>query len=265
MTLLQLVVLAVVQGLTEFLPVSSAAHLILVSRFTDWADQGLAFDTATHVGTLIAVMIYFRRDLARMAVSMRPNAPQADRRLLRALIVATLPALMVGALAAGFVEAFLREPLLIAGTTIFFALVLLVADRTGIQQRGVDSVGWKTGLWIGLAQVLALIPGTSRSGITITAAMFLGLRRDAAARFSFLMSIPIIAAAGGWGFLQAFRAGESVDLFNFGLAAAISGMVAWATVAAFLAWLKRHGMTPFVIYRLVLGVVLLAWFWPGTN
>lgn len=263
MTLIQAVVLAVVQGLTEFLPVSSAAHLILVSRLTGWVDHGLAFDTAVHAGTLAAVVVYFRHDLLRMAGSLRPGAPSGDRRLLGALAVATLPALLAGALTAGLVGTYLRSPLVIAGTTLFFAVLLWLADRFTPKSLDVPAIGWKKALWIGLAQVLALVPGTSRSGITITAGLALGLTREAAARFSFLLSIPIIAAAGAWGFLQAWRAGEAMDLALFTLGALLAAIVAWLTIAAFLAWVRRAGLTPFVIYRLVLGSLLLVWFWPS--
>lgn len=263
MTLIQVIVLAVVQGLTEFLPISSAAHLILVSRVTGWVDQGLAFDTAVHAGTLAAVVVYFRHDLLRMAGALRAHAPDEDRRLLGAVAIATLPALLVGVLVAGLVSTYLRSPLLIAGTTLLFAVLLWLADRFTPKNLGVAAVGWKKALLVGLAQVLALIPGTSRSGITITAGLALGLTREAAARFSFLMSIPIIAAAGAWGFLKAVRTGETMDFAMFALGALISGIVGWLTIAAFLAWLRRAGLTPFVIYRLALGTVLLIWFWPA--
>lgn len=263
MTPLQVLVLAVLQGLTEFLPISSSAHLVLVSRVTGWADQGLAFDAAIHLGTLVAVTAHFRGEVRQVFRGLTSGAEAADRRLAGALAIATLPVLVIGFLAAGWIEAHLRDPLLIAGTTMGFALVLLAADRLGRGDRGVDAVGWRLGLMLGLAQVLALVPGTSRSGITITAALAAGLNRESAARFSFLMSIPVIAAAGGWGLVQALRDGESLQLAVFLSAAAISGIVAWLTVAAFLAWVRRHGMLPFVIYRLVLGVLLLVWFWPA--
>ncbi|MGK7296690.1 MAG: undecaprenyl-diphosphate phosphatase [Candidatus Wenzhouxiangella sp. M2_3B_020] len=263
MTALQLIVLALIQGISEFLPVSSSAHLILVAQFSAWGDQGLAFDAAVHVGTLTAVVAYFRRELiALIRAGMDRNGDPIQRRLLAGLAIATLPALAVGALAADFIEMWLRSPLVIAGTTIGFGLALWLADRLGACTRGLETLGVRGALFIGLAQVLALVPGTSRSGITITAGLALGLEREAAARYSFLLSIPIIAAAGGWGFVNGLAEGGSFEFGRFLAAATISGIFAWLTIAAFLAWLRRFGMAPFVAYRLILGAFLLYWFWP---
>jgi undecaprenyl-diphosphatase len=260
-TTIQLIVLALIQGVSEFLPVSSSAHLALVSQFTDWADQGLAFDAAVHAGTLAAVLIHFRRDLYRLAADgLRRHGDPVQRRLLAGLAVATLPALVVGALAADWIEAWLRSPQLIAATTIGFGLLLGAADRLGRKTRTSESLTLGDALLIGLSQVLALVPGTSRSGVTITAGLALGLTREQAARYSFLLSIPIIAAAGGWGFVTGLAEGGSFELGRFAAAAAVAGVFAWATIAAFLAWLRRFGMMPFVVYRLVLGGFLLVWF-----
>ncbi len=265
MTWLQIVVLALIQGISEFLPVSSSAHLVLVSYFTDWVDQGLAFDAAIHVGTLAAVLIYFRQDLLRLLRSVFGKGSLTDRLLLQCLIVATLPALIVGALASDWIELWLRSPLLIATATIIFGLLLGLADRMGARSSAIEQLSRRDALLIGLAQILALIPGTSRSGITITAGLGLGLSREAAARFSFLLSIPIIAAAGGWGFVSGFRAGGQFELLQFLIGALISGAFAWLTIAIFMAWLRRFGLMPFVIYRLLLGIFLLAWFWPASG
>lgn len=262
MTFFQLIVLALIQGVSEFLPVSSSAHLALVAPLTGWADQGLAFDAAVHAGTLIAVVIHLRPELAGLIREGVPGRDPVQRSLLIGLMIATLPALLVGALASDWIEAWLRNPLLIAWTTIGFGLLLGAADRWGPRRRVIESVGWRSALMIGLAQTLALVPGTSRSGVTITAGLALGLTREAAARYSFLLSIPIIAAAGGWGFLRGLRDGGSFELAQFAIAAAASGLFAWLTIAAFLAWLRRAGMTPFVLYRLLLGVALLVAFWP---
>ncbi|MEM7053643.1 MAG: undecaprenyl-diphosphate phosphatase [Pseudomonadota bacterium] len=262
MTWLQIVVLALIQGVSEFLPVSSSAHLALVNQFSDWADQGLAFDAAVHTGTLVAVLIYFRSDLANLLSAFSASASRAQKTLLFALLIATMPALLVGALASSWIELWLRSPLLIAATTIVFGLLLGLADLSGKKDRPIERIGPKSALWIGLAQILALVPGTSRSGVTITAGLSLGLTRESAARFSFLLSIPIIAAAGGWGFVSGMRDGGSFELVQFLLGAMVSGVFAWLTIALFMAWLKRFGMMPFVIYRLILGVFLLIWFWP---
>ncbi|MEX0914945.1 MAG: undecaprenyl-diphosphate phosphatase, partial [Wenzhouxiangellaceae bacterium] len=185
-----------------------------------------------------------------------------QRKLLAGLAVATLPALVVGALAADWIGLWLRSPLVIAATTMGFGLLLGLADRFGAGRRALESLSTRGALFIGLAQVLALIPGTSRSGVTITAGLVLGLEREAAARYSFLLSIPIIAAAGGWGFVTGLADGGSFEFGRFLTAAIIAGVFAWLTIAAFLAWLRRFGMTPFVVYRLILGAFLLVWFWP---
>jgi len=263
MTLLQIVVLALVQGVSEFLPVSSSAHLVLVHFFSRWPDQGLAFDSSVHVGTLAAVCLYFRAELLRLARAAFDQADREGRLLLFGLGLATVPALVVGALLSNWIELWLRNPLLIAATTIVFGLVLGAADRWGARRIEIDRLGYRGALWIGLAQVLALVPGTSRSGITISAGLALGLTRRAAARYSFLLSIPIIAAAGVWGFVKGLRAGGSFEAGQFLLGAGLSGLFAWATIALFLAWLQRAGMLPFVVYRLALGCFLLVWFWPN--
>lgn len=262
MTPLQIIVLALIQGISEFLPVSSSAHLVLVGQFVEgWGDQGLAFDAAVHAGTLIAVMVYFRRDLAAMCRgALNRRADPAGGRLLMAVALATIPALIVGALASGLIEAWTRNPVLIAWTTIVFGLLLGVADRFGRKAEPVEMLGLRAALFIGLAQVLALVPGTSRSGVTITAGLALGLTREASARFSFLLSIPIIAAAGAWGFASGLARGGSFELGQFAIGALIAGVFAWLTIAAFMAWLRRFGMGPFVTYRLLLGIFLLYWF-----
>lgn len=263
MTPLQLIVLALIQGISEFLPVSSSAHLILVGQFFQWADQGLAFDAAVHAGTLAAVVLYFRRDLAALTrAGLDREGDQVQRGLLLGLAIASVPALAVGALAADWIELWLRNPLVIATTTIVFGIALGLADRHGARRRPLESLNLRDAFLIGLGQVLALVPGTSRSGITITAGLGLGLTREAAARYSFLLSIPIIAAAGGWGFATGLADGGSFEVGRFLAAALIAGVFAWLTIAAFLAWLRRFGMGPFVVYRLILGVFLLIWFWP---
>jgi len=262
-TALQILVLALIQGVSEFLPVSSSAHLILVAQLSTWGDQGLAFDAAVHAGTLTAVVMYFRSELIALArAGLDRNGDPIQRRLLAGLAIATLPALVVGALAADLIEIWLRSPLVIAITTIAFGLVLWLADRFGTRNRRLETLGIRGAVFIGLAQVLALVPGTSRSGITISAALALGLEREAAARYSFLLSIPIIAAAGGWGFVNGLADGGSFEFGRFLVAAAISGLFAWLTITVFLAWLRRFGMAPFVAYRLILGAFLLYWFWP---
>jgi undecaprenyl-diphosphatase len=261
MTLIQIIVLALIQGLTEFLPVSSSAHLILGSKAFGWPDQGLVFDVATHLGTLIAVLIYFRHDLIEMAKAwlgpVRNDADRRHRAMVVYLAIASVPALLIGFLAHDLVEFYLRDLRIIAWTTIGFGLVLWLADAVGPKQRSIGEINVKSAVIIGLAQAFALIPGASRSGVTITAGRFLGFSPDAAARFSFLLSIPIIGAAGSFGVLRVASGDAPIEWGQFMLAVVLAAVAGWLCIAAFLALLKRVGLMPFVIYRLLLGAVLL--------
>ena len=265
MSLLQIIVLALIQGLTEFLPVSSSAHLILGSKVFGWPDQGLVFDVATHLGTLVAVFIYFRQDLLEIVKAwMTPVATESDRRhraMAVYLAVASVPALLVGVLAHEAVELYLRDVHVIAWTTIGFGLLLWIADWRCSRLRDLSRINLPRAVLIGLAQALALIPGVSRSGVTITAGRLLGFSPDAAARFSFLLAIPIIAAAGSYGALRVLSGDAEIDWSQFLLAMAISAIAGWVCIAAFLALLKRVGLLPFVLYRLALGLILL-WIFP---
>jgi len=264
MSLIQIIVLALVQGFTEFLPISSSAHLILVPVLSDWEDQGLAFDVAMHVGTLIAVVIYFRKELSAMlrdwlrSIALRQLV--GESRLAWAVCWGTLPAALAGLLFNDFIDSELRSPLVIAATTIGFGLLLWLGDVRGSRHRDEHSINWKDVVIIGLSQALALIPGTSRSGITMTAALLLGLTREAAARFSFLLSVPIIIMAGGYNTLKLIESGEAVDWPGLGLGVGLSMLTAYTCIHFFLKLLERMGMLPFVIYRLLLGIVLLALF-----
>lgn len=264
MDVVQLLVLAIVQGLTEFLPVSSSAHLILVPVIFGWPDQGLAYDVAVHVGTLAAVVLYFRRELMQLTRAswtwLRFREPSAEARLALAVVLGTIPVGLAGLLFKDVVEHGLRSPLVLGIATLVFGLLLGVADRVGRGRRDEYQLTWRDVLLIGLAQAMALIPGTSRSGITMTAGLMLGLSRMAAARFSFLLSIPVIVLAGGLETLDLIQADIAVDWSTLGLAALASGIAAYACIHLFLALIQRIGMMPFVIYRLVLGVVLIAVF-----
>lgn len=261
MSLVQLIVLALIQGLTEYLPVSSSAHLILGSMVFGWPDQGLVIDTATHLGTLLAVLVYFRRDLIDMAMAwLRPVEKPADRlhrNMAMYLVLASIPVLLVGGLAHQWIELWLRDMRVVAWSTLFFGVLLGVAHLKGPQQRELDDFSLKSALLVGLAQALALIPGTSRSGITITAARFLGFSADAAARFSFLLAIPVVAAAGLYSALKIANGDSNVEWSQFFIAVSVSGVAGWVCIAAFLALMKRVGLMPFVVYRLVLGLLLL--------
>ena len=259
MTLIQIIVLSLIQGLTEFLPVSSSAHLILGSRVFGWPDQGLVFDVATHLGTLLAVLVYFRKELWKMLVPWLGSGKgdEASRKLGLTLVVASIPAIVAGGLLHGWVESALRDTRVIAFSTIGFGLLLWWADARFSRSKLMQDMNMKSGFMIGLAQMLALVPGTSRSGITITMGRMLGFDADSAARFSFLLSIPIIAAAGGYGVLRMLLHDAPIDWFQFGLAIVLSALAGWLCIAAFLALLQRVGLVPFVVYRLALGVALL--------
>ncbi len=261
MDFLQILVLAVLQGLTEFLPISSSAHLILVPVIVGWQDQGLAFDVAVHVGTLAAVVAYFRKELRVMArdwaASLVQRRTVGDSRLAWAVGFGTIPVGLTGLLLGDLIEEHLRSTLVIAATTILFGLLLGLSDKTGKRERNEHSITWKDIFIIGCAQAIALIPGTSRSGITMTAALMLGLSREAAARFSFLLSIPVILLAGGLKTLELSTTEGLVDWQAILLGAAISGLSAYLCIHVFLKLLERIGMMPFVVYRLVLGAILL--------
>jgi len=265
MDLLQIITLALMQGLTEFLPVSSSAHLILTPVFFGWQDQGLAFDVAVHVGTLLAVMFYFRSELKVMSrdwfgsVSGKGSTP--DSRLAWAVLLGTIPVGVVGLLCKDFIEESLRSPLVIAVAMIFFGALLWWADSVAKQKRDEYQLNWKDVLFIGLSQAMALIPGTSRSGATMTAALLMGLTREAAARFSFLLSIPVILLAGGLKTLDLIESNVVVDWFALGAGIVLSALSAYLCIHLFLKWIQRMGLFPFVLYRFVLGGVLLLVFW----
>jgi undecaprenyl-diphosphatase len=257
----QVTILAVLQGATEFLPISSSGHLILPSLLFAWNDQGLTFDVAVHVGTLFAVLIYFKDDLQRLVLALTMSVfrreHSQDSKLAWMLLAATIPAGLSGLLFASQVEQYGRSLLLIGITSIFFGLLLLVSDRIGNKQRTLADMNWKTALLIGFAQILALIPGTSRSGVTMTAALFCNLDRAAAARFSFLLAIPIIAASGLLTGIQLLRDGtESVEWLVLLYAIFISAVVAYLCIHYFLQLIERFGFLPFVIYRVLLGIAL---------
>ncbi len=253
--------LALVQGLTEFLPVSSSAHLILVPKVLGWPDQGLAFDVAVHLGTLIAVVSFFRKDIVKLFLawigSLSGKGMTAEARLAWGVILGTIPAGIVGLLFKDYIEIYLRSPLVIAATTIIFGLLLWYADHRARLVRDELSLKWQDFLVIGGAQALALIPGTSRSGITITAGLLLGLTREAAARYSFLLSIPIIVLSGLGVTSDLLSSTEPVDWNALLLGTVLAAISAFVCIHLFLAWINRMGMLPFVIYRLCLGAFLL--------
>lgn len=257
----QVLVLAVLQGFTEFLPISSSGHLVLPKELLGWPDQGLAFDVAVHVGSLLAVLIYYRRDVTQLLIAWLESIFQRkssdNSRLAWCIILATIPAGAIGFLANDWIEQSLRGMGVIAATTIVFGILLGVADKMGTRTLAIVDIGWRFALIIGLAQALALIPGTSRSGITITAALFLGLNRDSAAQFSFLLSIPLILAAGGLKSLELIELGTAVPWEQIIVGTLLSGITAYLCIHGFVSLVNKIGMMPFVVYRILLGGVLI--------
>jgi undecaprenyl-diphosphatase len=256
---LQALVLGVVQGLTEFLPISSSGHLILVPALLGWPDQGLAFDAAVHLGTALALLCYFGPALARVAAGALAGR-RDDLRLVAALAVGTVPAAIAGLLFEKAIEAHLRGPIPVALSTIVWGLVLWVADRQASRAgvRDLMQVGIGRGLAIGAAQIVALAPGTSRSGITITAGLFAGLDRPTAARFAFLLGLPITAGAGGLKTLSLLRHGlTAAETTALGLGLLASFVAGFAAVWFLLRYLQRRTLSIFVVYRIVLGLVIL--------
>jgi undecaprenyl-diphosphatase len=257
----QIVFLALIQGLTEFLPISSSAHLILPAQLLNWQDQGLAFDVAVHVGTLIAIVGYFRKDLVQITtawcLSLRSGESTANSRLAWWVCLATMPACIAGLVFDDLISHHLRSIEVIGYTTIGFGVLLWLSDRYGLSHKTEQDLGMKSVLYIGVAQALALIPGTSRSGITMTAARFLGFGRESAARFSFLLSIPLILAAGSVKLLELLSLNTEVEWSSITMGVILSAISAYLCIYLFLKWLNKIGFFPFFVYRLILGSALL--------
>jgi undecaprenyl-diphosphatase len=269
-------VLGIIQGLTEFLPISSSAHLILVPWILGWNPEGLIFDVSLHVGTAVAILAYFWRDWVTIAKEATQGILKAEpfanvhRRLAWLLVLGTLPALVLGLLFEKRVEQYLRSPLISIFTLTGFGLLLLYAEQKGRRTRTIDQFGMSDSLWIGTAQALALVPGVSRSGITISTALLRDSDRTSAARFSFLLSTPVIVGAGileGWRLIQALRAPALDTTYSAGSSWVVIG-VGFATAAStgffciryFLRYIQNHSFIPFVVYRFILALVVLAFY-----
>ena len=265
MLLLHVILLAAVQGITEFLPISSSAHLALVPWLLGWPDQGLAFDIALHVGTLAAVLIYFYRDLLQVVAQgfglRAGNDDQltGNRRLLWLLAAATVPVGIAGLVLKPFAETVFRSPYVSGTMLILVSFVMLAADRMG-QSKDIATVGLADALWIGFAQAGALIPGTSRSGITLAAGLFRGLNRTAAARFSFLLSTPAVAAAAAKSALDLHRQGGIPAGMHtpFVVGIVVSALTGCLVIALLMRFLRTHTLQAFVYYRLVFGIIVIA-------
>ena len=261
MTWLQIIVLAVVQGLTEFLPISSSGHLILVPAFFNWADQGLSFDVAVHFGSLVAVLIFFRNDIAGLFRGagdiLAGRADTLQARMAWCIGIGTIPAAVAGLLFAGWIAENLRSPLIVVMTLSAYGVLMALADRFAPRNRDISGIHIKDAVVIGMAQALALVPGTSRSGITITAARLLGIRRLDAARFSFLLSAPVILIATIYEVVMLVTGDMPVAWENLAVAALISGFVAYLSIEFFMRFVSTLGLLPFAIYRLLLAGAIL--------
>ncbi len=261
MGMLQLIVLAVVQGLTEFLPVSSSGHLVLVPSIFGWTDQGLAFDVAVHFGSLIAVCIFFRHDIAALLRGVRAiltgDVKADDARMVWYLGFATLPAAVAGLLFAGWIAINLRDPMVVVVTLFVYGILMALADRLASSERNITDIRMRDALLIGFAQALALIPGTSRSGVTITTGRILGIARQDAARFSFLLSVPVILLATIYEAVKLITGDVQVPWDNLALAALISAIVAYFSIEFFMRVVNAIGLLPFAIYRILLAGVII--------
>ena len=257
------IVLGIVQGLTEFLPISSTAHLRIVPAFAGWDDPGAAFTAVTQLGTMAAVLIYFRRDLVQIArgwfAGLRDPAKRAepDSRMGWYLIVGTIPIVVFGFAFADGIETEARNLTLIGITLIALGLLLLLAERLADHERDLDDKTWRDAIVIGFAQAAALIPGVSRSGATITAALFLGFKRPAAARFSFLLSVPAVVLSGLYQ-LRDIGGEGTVGFFPTAIATIFAFVSGYAAIAFLIRFLAHHTTAVFVAYRVILGVVVLA-------
>jgi undecaprenyl-diphosphatase len=274
MEILAAAILGIIQGLTEFLPISSSAHLILVPWFLGWKPEGIAFDVALHVGTAIAVLAFFWNDWIRLAreaiVGIFTGAPFANQHRLLAwyIVVGSIPAAVIGILLEETVESKLRSPLITVFTLVFFGVILLYAERSSKQNRTLDKFTWADSIWIGISQAVALIPGVSRSGITITTAMLRNSDRPGAARFSFLLSTPVIVGAGlmqSWKLVKTLRhpVAGAVDMNGMVLIVGVltAALTGFFCIRFFLRYLQTKSFTPFVVYRILLaGVVLIYYF-----
>jgi undecaprenyl-diphosphatase len=255
--------LALIQGVTEFLPISSSAHLIFPSEMFGWDDQGLAFDVAVHFGSLFAVILYFRKDIYQIlhawSMNVLKNQASDEARLGWMIILATCPIVIAGLFLRDIVDLYFRNSTVIASTTIIFALILWSADKKTTTEKGLNKLNWGAFLFIGMAQVLALVPGTSRSGVTMTAGLFCKLNRKDAARLSFLLSIPAVAGATLLSLIELL--GESgVNWLELAYGMLLSALLSYLCIHYFLKLVTSLGFMPFVIYRLFLGAVLFIFF-----
>lgn len=263
MNLIQAVVLGIVQGLTEFLPISSSAHLLMVPWIMGWEEPPFVFDTSLHIGTLVALLIYFRSDIVNLAKSFfrilktRNIREDQEGKLTFLIIIGSIPAGLLGVLFEKKIETHLHSPYVIVTTLIVLGIILWLTDKTGKKSRTLDEIELQDALLIGFAQAMALIPGTSRSGITMTAALFSGFNRETAARFSFLLSIPITAAAALYKLKDLLKMDMTPDIMvNFTCGILVSGIVGFLCIKYLLKFLRTNSFAVFAIYRIIVGIML---------
>jgi len=266
MPIYQVIVLAIIQAVTEFLPISSSAHLELAPWLFGWKDPGLTFDVALHVGTLVAILIYFFRDWVQIVgqgIGLKiGNDPELkkNRGLLWLIAAASIPIGVIGYLFNKQAESTWRNPYVIGTMLIVVGIVMWIADRRATGKKTMGEVDWGDGMWTGIAQALAVVPGTSRSGITITAGLFRGMSRETAARFSFLLSAPAIAAAALKKFWDIHKSGGIAPDMKvpFVLGIVLSGILGAVVISVFLKYLRRNSLMPFVYYRIIFGIIVIA-------
>ena len=261
MTGLQIIVLAIVQGLTEFLPISSSGHLVLVPFLVDWADQGLAFDVAVHVGSLLAVCMFFLEDLLGLLRGtgqlLAGNTKQPQANMALAIGLGTIPAAAAGLLFASWIEDNLRDPSVIVYTLSGYGILMALVDRFARRDRVISTITLRDAVIIGCAQALSLVPGTSRSGVTITAGRLLGFKRMDAARFSFLLSAPVILLAALYKTLGLVTGDAEVPWGELALGVLVSAVVAYLSIEFFMRFVSRIGLAPFAVYRIALALVIV--------
>jgi undecaprenyl-diphosphatase len=266
MPLYQAIILAIVQGLTEFFPVSSSAHLIVIPEFLRWNDGGLVFDVALHVGTLAAIVIYFFKDWVQviangLGFSYAGSKPDENSRfLLWYLVVATIPGALAGWKWDKYAEHAWRSPYIIGTAAILVAIYMAVADRTVERKTGLDQMTWRDAVVVGIAQAFAIVPGVSRSGSTIATARFCRMDREAAARFSFLLSAPLIAGAAAKKFYDVHKEGglPAEMRVPYAVGILVSGIVGILVIAFFLKYVRRHSLAVFIWYRVIFGIIVIA-------
>ena len=267
MSTIEIIILSLIQGITEFLPISSSGHLILAPKFFGWNDHTLEMDVAVHMGTLISVLLYFRKDLTKMLVETLKYIFSGFKRehfgdyarLAFVLIFATIPAVIAGFMLKKLGVDLVRHVWIVATTSIVFGIIMYVADRRS-QTHDINKMTFGKGFIVGIAQALALIPGTSRSGISMTAARFMGFTRTTAARFSFLLSIPAILGAGILTAIDAIKEGQNLLTSEFFTAIVASFIFGLMAIHFMLVFLNRHGLGLFMIYRVILGIILFVFY-----